>query len=126
MRNRSVEKQHFDLEGQIQEAHQAYNQHKGSLQSITKLCQRQIKIAPQVVDSLKSNLTDLNQNAVKQGLIPIPQSIVAFPSHEGFLRLYEIRKEQNRFAEALALAKQAKAQGWAGDWDKAIAESESN
>lgn len=124
MRNRTLEKQHFELLGQIQEAYQAYNQHQGSLHSVTALCQKQIKIAPQVVASLKANLTDLNQNAVEHGLSPVPQSVIAFPGHEGFLRLYEIRKEQRRFAEALVLAKQAKAQGWAGDWDKAIAESE--
>jgi len=43
------------------------------------------------------------------------------PRHAGFEQLTAIRERQGRYEEAVRLAEEAKAQGWAGDWDKRIA-----
>ena len=47
------------------------------------------------------------------------------PTHGGYKQLCIIHEKRRDFAEAIALAKQAKSQGWQGDWDKRIQRCES-
>lgn len=42
------------------------------------------------------------------------------PGHRGFMQLAIIREKEGNFGAAIALAEQAKGQGWTGDWDKRI------
>ena len=42
------------------------------------------------------------------------------PEHVGFKQLSIILENRKSFKEAISLAQQAKASGWAGDWDKRI------
>jgi DNA invertase Pin-like site-specific DNA recombinase len=47
------------------------------------------------------------------------------PSHVGYKQLAIILEKRGQFDEAIKVAKQAKSQGWNGDWDKRIARCES-
>jgi len=40
--------------------------------------------------------------------------------HTGYKQLCIIREKQGNWQEVIRLAKQAKSEGWAGDWDKRI------
>lgn len=124
MRDRNIEEQHFELLTQIQEAYQAYKHNQGSLRSVVTLCQKQIEIAPQMALVIRADFKEMQEYVNRYGIAPIPDSAFAMPNHEGFNRLYEIRRGQRRLAEALELARQAQEQGWAGDWNEAIAECE--
>ncbi|TCI02586.1 hypothetical protein EZV61_12340 [Corallincola luteus] len=42
------------------------------------------------------------------------------PSHKGFTQLAIVLEKKKDFSQAIDLAKKAKKQGWAGDWDKRI------
>jgi tetratricopeptide (TPR) repeat protein len=42
------------------------------------------------------------------------------PSHRGYEQFAIILDKQGRFDEAINICEQAKAEGWAGDWDKRI------
>ena len=42
------------------------------------------------------------------------------PSHKGYTQLAIVLEKKKEFAKAIELAKKAKEQGWAGDWDKRI------
>jgi len=42
------------------------------------------------------------------------------PSHTGFKQLCIIREKDKEYKEAITLCKQAKREGWYGDWDKRI------
>ena len=70
-------------------------------------CERQIALAP----SAAARLHEVNPGA------PLPE-------HLGFKQLAIIREKQGRFADAIALAQQAEAGGWAGDWAGRVARIE--
>lgn len=42
------------------------------------------------------------------------------PSHQGYEQLAIVAEKQKRHAEAISIARRAKHEGWAGDWDKRI------
>lgn len=48
------------------------------------------------------------------------KDIYCVPAHHGFNQLAIYLEKERRYDDAIALCKQAKAQGWNGDWDKRI------
>jgi hypothetical protein len=53
---------------------------------------------------------------------PSPSS--GLPSHLGYRQLAIILEKRGEFEEATAVVRQARAQGWSGDWEKRIARCE--
>lgn len=73
------------------------------LEKAIQACREQIVLAPE---------------AAKAFLKEYPHQ--ALPAHAGYRQLRIILEKQGKFDEAIALCEQAKAQGWADDWDKQI------
>jgi hypothetical protein len=66
-------------------------------------CLRQIKIAPEVAKQHKSRYPTLTLG-----------------KHEGFTQLVKILEKQGNYSEVIRLAREAKKEGWEGDWDLRI------
>lgn len=60
----------------------------------------------------------IQADAAKQFLKEYPGQ--SLPAHTGYNQLVIILEKEKKFQEALALANEAKANGWNGDWDKRI------
>jgi len=73
-----------------------------SLTKATEYCRKQIEMASSVKNAFRGYMGD------------------QMPSHVGYYQLSVILDGAGQFAEAIAICKQAKRQGWAGDWDKRI------
>ena len=67
-------------------------------------CEQQIEIAPKVIEETKND----------------PSPWENLPRHHGYLQLAIIRFKEKNYDEVIRLCKQAKAEGWNGDWDKRI------
>lgn len=74
-----------------------------AMEKAIKACRDQIAMAPE---------------AAKAFLKKYPWQ--ALPAHAGYRQLRIILEKQNKFDEAIELCEQAKAQGWADDWNKMI------
>ncbi len=70
-------------------------------------CEKQIHISPQVAERMKSEYPNSN-----------------LPSHVGYKQLSIILEKQKNYAEAIRLLKQARDQGWKGDWEERIVRCE--
>lgn len=60
----------------------------------------------------------IQSDAAKQFIIEYPEQ--SLPVHTGYNQLVIILEKEKKYKEALGLAKEAKANGWNGDWDKRI------
>jgi hypothetical protein len=78
-------------------------------------CRKQISIASKAAQDFKKNYSTAQAENWWGSRLP---------PHTGYGQLAVILEKEKRYAEALQLVKQAKAQGWAGDWDKDIARLE--
>jgi len=98
---------HFTYQGMIQLYYRMRDADPMALDWAIDACGKQIRISFQVAERMKSEYAGQ----------PLPH-------HVGYTQLAVIREKQKNYAEAVRLAKQAKEQGWAGDWDKRIARCE--
>jgi hypothetical protein len=60
----------------------------------------------------------IQEGAAKEWLSEFPDDTL--PMHTGYSQLAVILEKEKRFGEAIDLSKEAKANGWNGDWDKRI------
>lgn len=97
---------HFTLQQEIDIYYRERNNDPAALGKAIKACEEQIRIAPQ---------------AAQQFLQKYP--IQRLPRHVGYSQLAIILKKQGNYQRVIELCEQAKKQGWAGDWDKRIAEA---
>jgi tetratricopeptide (TPR) repeat protein len=74
-----------------------------ALDEAINCCIKQIELAP---DAAKVFLKDYGNRGL--------------PTHEGYDQLCIIYYKQGKFEEAIKIAKQAKEQGWCGNWDDCI------
>lgn len=96
---------HFVLSEMITIYYRERNDNSASLERSIEACEEQIEIAP---DAAKAYMYEY-------------QDEFGLPAHNGFKQLSIIYKKQGDFEKVVSLAKNAKEQGWAGDWDKRIA-----
>lgn len=75
-----------------------------ALKMCVVICNDSIAIAPQAAEAFRSQAPYL-------------------PTHVGFTQLAIIEKKNKNYARVVELCEIAKAQGWAGDWDKRINEA---
>jgi hypothetical protein len=114
---RIIEKSIALSESDILDRHFAYNQaieifyrHRNDPTSLAKAihaCESQIAIAPQAARAFHKEYRGE----------PLPE-------HRGFKQLAIIRSNELNDMEVVRVCKQAKLQGWAGDWDKRISMAE--
>jgi hypothetical protein len=75
----------------------------GTLDIAISACKRQIEIAPLIA----------NQHKIKYPHVPLGH-------HVGYEQLVKILERQHNYFEVVRLSKEAKEQGWKGEWDKKI------
>ncbi len=75
----------------------------GALNTAIEAAQKQISLAQRFSDAYKKKYRDTT--------LPFP---------EGYYQLTVIKEKQGKLQEAIDIAKQAKEQGWSGDWDNRI------
>lgn len=98
---------HFSLQQKMEIYYRERETDSNALNEAIKACEDQIAIAPQ---------------AAKQFLKEYPDQ--QLPGHAGYTQLAIILKKQEKHQEVIELCQQAKEQGWAGDWDKRIADAQ--
>lgn len=98
---------HFSLQQRMEIYYRERETDPNALDEAIRACQDQIKIAPQ---------------AAKQFLKEYPNQ--PLPGHAGYTQLAIILKKQEKHQEVIELCEKAKEQGWAGDWDKRIADAQ--
>ena len=98
---------HFTYQSLIEVWYRDRDNLPHALDEAIKACQGQIAIAPK---------------AAKQFKKEYPWSLL--PRHVGYQQLTIIYDKQKLYDEAIQVARQAKKQGWNGDWDARIARYE--
>ena len=94
---------HFAYQQMIQICYRSRDKEASAMSLAIKACEWQIELAPQAADAFRKEYP-------KQ---PLPRPV-------GYEQLAIIREKEKNYLEAIKLSKQAKEQGWAGDWDKRI------
>lgn len=97
---RDIEALHFTLERMIEQYRDMQHTDPWAFSAAVQACHHQISIAPFVRKHFESTY---------------PKR--ALPRHLGFETLSRILEEQRLFDKAAKLCKNARNQGWAGDWD---------
>jgi len=103
-RGTSIIDAHFLYLHMIQTHYKDRDKIPDALEKAIQACEKQIAIAPQAARAFRAEYAG-----------------EAIPEHTGYKQLTIIRDKQGDYAEAIRLCEEAKAQGWAGDWDKRIA-----
>jgi hypothetical protein len=95
----------------------------GALDEAIRACEAQIALGSAVMAGMRAEQADRERFlADRDGETGRAHESRAFqaPGHRGFTQLAIIREKEGNLEAAIALAKQAKAQGWTGDWDNRI------
>lgn len=79
---------------------------KEQLQRAINACQGQVEIAPQVASEMRGEFPN------------------GLPAHRGFQQLAIIYEKQERYEDAIDVAREAKRQGWSGGWDNRVSRLE--
>lgn len=102
---------HYVYQAMIQANYPHRNLDPDALDEAIQACRKQISITPQVAREFKREHSVDEANRIFGARLP---------AHVGYKQLAIILEKEKRYAEVLQLVKQAKAQGWAGDWDERI------
>lgn len=94
---------HFVYLGMIETFYRDRKEDPNALAEAIGACEKQIDLAQQATVAWKHQYP-------REGL----------PAHTGYTQLAIIRQKQGNLDEAIRLCKQARAQGWAGDWEERI------
>lgn len=93
---------HFALSQLIPVYYRQRDNGPEALAAAIQACLQQIAIAPEAARRLRAEWGDL-------------------PRHTGFEQIAVIRQKQRQYDAAIAICRQAQAQGWNGDWESRIA-----
>jgi hypothetical protein len=99
---------HLNLTFKIEEEYKKRDTDASALDKTIQLCEEQIEMSERSKQAWIKEERDLG---IKN---------ISLPSHKGYTQLSIIFEKQGLFQEAIKLVKQAKLQGWSGDWDKRI------
>ena len=94
---------HFAYQQMIEICYRSRDKEASAMSLAIQACELQINLAPQAADAFRKKYPEQ----------PLPGSV-------GYEQLAIIREKEKNYLEAINLSKQAKKQGWAGDWDKRI------
>jgi len=117
---------HFIYNGLIKTLYKKRNDDPKYLEQTIKICEKQINIANEVMQQMKKEhyergKTDLDYQSGKKTLEEVNKDRpFTYSSHGGFKQLAIIKQKQGEYEKVIELCKEAKKQGWDGDWDKRI------
>jgi hypothetical protein len=100
---------HLELSWKIESTYKKRDIDPNALKTTIDYCWKQILIAD---EAKKAWLKECDEIGFS--------SNHTLPTHKGYSQLCIIFERQKKFDEVIKLAKQAKEQGWNGDWDKRI------
>lgn len=106
---------HFLYQQMIETYYRARDTSPDALDNAIAACQKQIDIAPSAAKAFKKEYSAQEAERTFGARLP---------AHVGYTQLAIIRDKQKKYEEALHMCRQAKQQGWNGDWDKRIARYE--
>lgn len=95
--------EHFKISEEIVSCYRQRDKIPGMLEKAIEACRKQIDLSLRAAQLFKDEYP--NQ---------------PLPCHVGYDQLVIIYSKQSKYKEAIDLCKQAKEQGWCGDWDKRI------
>lgn len=99
---------HLDLTFAIEQEYKKRDTDTKALDKTIRLCKEQIEISERAKQAWIKEERDLGIRST------------SLPTHKGYTQLSIIFEKQGLFQDAIELAKQAKLQGWSGDWNKRI------
>ncbi len=99
---------HLTLSFKIEQEYKKRDINAGALDKTIQLCEEQIEMSERAKQAWIKEERELG---IKN---------ISLPNHKGYTQLSTIFEKQGLFQDAIKLAKQAKLQGWSGDWDKRI------
>lgn len=107
-RKRDAFDEHLAIGFKIEEEYKKRNTDTDSLNKTIALCYEQIKISDEAKNAWLKENRDIG---IKDETLPY---------HRGYRQLAIIFEKQGKLQDAINIAKQAKLQGWSGDWDQRI------
>jgi hypothetical protein len=107
MAGSNVLDRHFTYQGMIETYYPDRDNDPRALANAIRACEQQISLAPKAAEAFRKQFRDR----------PLPH-------HVGFTQLAIVREKERAYSEAIRLSREARKQGWAGDWDKRIARCE--
>ncbi len=111
---------HFELTEQLRNTYTPSN--AKAVEKGIVICREMIKIAEQAKAAFEEQQRNQAKVAKEMGWERPKQQ--GLPLHLGYKQLAIILEKRGEFEEAIAVARQARAQGWNGDWEKRIARCE--
>jgi len=108
-----VEDISYSLSWIIRLYYQVRDNEPGALELVENSCKRYIAITPLIVENRIQRYQREYPNLPTEKYIPLSK-------HEGYNYYVIILEKRKEYAEVIRLCGEAKAQGWAGDWDKRI------
>jgi hypothetical protein len=115
---------HFALSEEIKSVYRQRNSDPRSPQLAINPCQQLIAFAPRPIAALHESHQVLGDYGRKTRIKALEREPFQLNRHFGFEQLAIIREKQGDFAETIRIAREAKANGWAGDCDARIAKCE--
>jgi tetratricopeptide (TPR) repeat protein len=112
---------HFELTEKLRNTYTPSNER--AVEKGIAICREMIKISKDVGEAWKQQNSDRARASKLNGdkdFRPWP-----LPNHLGFKQLAIILEKRGEYEEAIEVVKQARSQGWNGDWEKRIARCQS-
>jgi len=106
--NKDAFDEHLTTQYQIGESYSQRHEDPDAIEETIRLCLEDIKGAK---EAKAAWIREDKKLGITKTMLPY---------HYGYKKLCIIYEKQKRFQEAVDLAKEAKRQGWQGDWDKRI------
>ncbi|USE71512.1 hypothetical protein CTT31_20720 [Pseudoalteromonas maricaloris] len=112
---------HF-LYGRAVKFYYKHRKQGNNLQRAIFYCQKQIDNSAKAILSMQGEHKAMLKRLDEWGMPP-RETPFYIPSHVGYYQLAVIYKKQQEWQKVIELCQQADEQGWAGDWQKRIAEA---
>lgn len=112
---------HFELTEQLRNTYTPSSEK--AVEKGIKICREMISVSEQAKAAFEEQERNLKKAIAMRGDRPYKSR--GLPSHMGFRQLAIILEKRGEFEEAIQVSKQARTQGWNGDWEKRIARCES-
>lgn len=117
--SRATLDKHFAIGSKISQHYRRRNDNPHELELAIRACEDQIAMAATAAKAFIAEEKKFHRDARRFGSDTKGLEL-NLPSHEGYRQLAIIREKRGQYSEAIELCEQAKAQGWAGDWDDRI------
>lgn len=111
---------HFELTERLRNTYTPSSE--AAVEKGIRICREMIAISDRVAKAWLEQ--ERNRNTALKMLGQKASRHSGLPSHLGYRQLAIILEKRGEFEEAIAVSRQARSQGWSGDWEKRIARCE--